>query len=149
IRKAVDWLIARSHQNGAIGELDGQSEGSRRYTFGHGYAMLFLAQVYGEAEDLDQHRKLGDVLTRAAAFSVRSQTSRGGWGYVSARDGGDFDEGATTVVQVQALRAVRDAGIVVSRETLDKAHNYLKESTNEQGGVIYGLQREKKDAKIA
>ena len=44
-----------------------------------------------------------------------------------------------TITQVQALRAARDAGIVVPPDAIQKAVNYLQESTNEQGGVIYSL----------
>ena len=38
-------------------------------------------------------------LTRGAAvtFSGSAQTEAGGWGYVSAREGNDFDEGSTTI----------------------------------------------------
>src|SRR5262249_2817527 len=83
---------------------------------------------------------LEDLLTRAVVFAVRCQTSRGGWGYVSAADGNDFDEGSVSVTQVQALRAARNAGIVVPKEAIDKVHDYLKKCTTTRGGLIYSLQ---------
>src|SRR5262249_35120186 len=43
-----------------------------------------------------------------------------------------------TITQMQALRAARNAGIVVPKEIIDKGTKYLKESTAE-GGVIYSL----------
>ncbi len=84
-------------------------------------------------------RKLEDLLNRAVAFACKAQTSRGGWGYVSAADGNDFDEGSVSVTQVQALRAARNAGIVVPKQAIDKVHEYLKKCTTERGGLIYSL----------
>jgi hypothetical protein len=138
IRKAVDWLMARCQGNGMIGNPNIPGEAGR-YMYGHGFALMFLASVYGEEEDENRRKKLEDILTKAVLFSGRAQTSRGGWGYVSAADGGNFDEGSVTVTQLQALRAARNAGIVVPKEIIDKAVDYLKKCTNAQGGVIYSL----------
>lgn len=137
IRKAVDWLLARSMPNGMLGNPNIPGEAGR-YMYGHGFALLFLSCVYGEEEDVDRRRRLEDVITRAVTFSGRAQTSRGGWGYISAADGSDFDEGSVTITQVQAVRAARNAGIVVPKEIIDKAIKYLKDSTV-NGGVIYSL----------
>jgi hypothetical protein len=138
LRKAVDWLMERSQRNGLIGNPNNPTE-SMRYMYGHGYGMLFLAQVYGEEEDGDRRKKLEDILTRAVQFTGKAQTPRGGWGYVSSADGGGFDEGSVTITQVQALRAARDAGIAVPKSVVDKAHDYLKNCTTPHGGVIYSL----------
>jgi hypothetical protein len=137
IRKAVDYLIARSQPNGLIGNVNTPGEAGR-YMYGHGFATLFLASVYGEEDEGDRRRKLEDVLTRAVKFSRDAQTSRGGYGYISAKDGGDFDEGSVTVTQVQAARAARNAGIAVPKDLIDNAIKYLKDSTS-NGGVIYSL----------
>src|SRR5207244_3580384 len=99
----------------------------------------FLSCIYGEEEDGDRRRKLEEILTRAAKFSRDAQTNRGGWGYVSAREGNNFDEGSVTITQVQGLRAARNAGIAVPAEAIKDAQKYLKDSTNSQGGVIYSL----------
>jgi hypothetical protein len=138
LRRAVDWLMARSMPNGMLGNPNIPGEAGR-YMYGHGFAMLFLSCVYGEEEDGDRRRKLEDILTRAAKFSRDAQTNRGGWGYVSAREGNNFDEGSVTITQVQALRAARNAGIVVPAEAIKDAQKYLQDSTNAQGGVIYSL----------
>ncbi len=47
IRQAVDYLVSRSRTNGLIGD----PKGDDRYTYGHGFSMLFLSQVLGEEED--------------------------------------------------------------------------------------------------
>ena len=137
IRKAVDWFMARPQPNGMIGNPNVPGEAGR-YMYGHGFALLFLSSIYGEEDEGDRRRKLEEILTKAVEFSGNAQTSRGGWGYVSSKDGSDFDEGSVTVTQVQAVRAARNAGIKVPKEIIDKAIKYLKDSTV-NGGVIYSL----------
>jgi hypothetical protein len=134
IRQAVDYLISRSRPNGLIGDPVRDD----RYTYGHGYSMLFLSQVLGEEEDASRRKELIDVLTRAVHFTGEAQTAAGGWGYVSAKDGNDFDEGSTTITQVQGLRGCRNAGIPVPGEVVDKAVEYItRKCTLPDGGVQY------------
>jgi hypothetical protein len=139
IRRTVDYLMARCQRNGLIGDPNAGNQGLG-YMYGHGYGMLFLSQVYGEEEDGDRRIKLEGILTRAVEFCGKAQTSRGGWGYLSAAEGNDFDEGSVSVTQVQALRAARNAGIVVPKGIIDKTHDYLKKCTTSRGGLIYSLQ---------
>src|SRR5260370_34255132 len=137
-RRAVDWLTERSQRNGLLANPNNAVDAGR-YMYGHGFATLFLAQVYGEEEDNDRRRKLEDILTRAVDFIGKAQSSRGGWYYTSAADGHDQDEGSVTITQMQALRAAKNAGIVVPKIIIDKALKYLENSTTDGGGVIYSL----------
>jgi hypothetical protein len=136
IRAAVDYLVSVTIRNGLIGD-----DSDDRYTYGHGFALLFLSQVFGEEEDAARREDLMDVMTRAIQFCGEAQTSEGGWGYVSARDGNDFDEGSTTITQVQALRGCRTAGILVPREIIDRAIEYIRKSSIDEGrgGIQYSL----------
>jgi hypothetical protein len=138
IRRATDWLMAHSMPNGMLGNPNIPGEAGR-YMYGHGFATLFLSCVVGEEEEGDRRRRLVDILERACKFSHAAQTSRGGWGYVSAREGGNFDEGSVTITQVQALRAARNAGIAVPQEAIEMARKYLRDSTDSNGGVVYSL----------
>ena len=133
IRATVDYLVGNSRPNGLIGDPASDD----RYTYGHGFGMLFLSQVLGEEEDLDRREELVDVLSRAVVFTGRAQTKAGGWGYVSASDGHDFDEGSTTITQVQALRGCRNAGIPVPNEIIERAVEYIRKCTLSDGGVQY------------
>lgn len=133
IRRAVDYLVSRSRANGLIGD----PQRDDRYTYGHGYSMLFLSQILGEEEDLERREVLIDVLARAVVFTGQAQTSAGGWGYMSAKDGNDFDEGSTTITQVQGLRGCRNAGIAVPKEIIDRAVKYIQDCTLPDGGVQY------------
>jgi hypothetical protein len=130
---AVDYLVSRSRTNGMIGDPTRDD----RYTYGHGFSMLFLSQVLGEEEDVYRREELVDVLTRAVVFSGRAQADSGGWGYVSAQDQPNFDEGSTTITQVQGLRGCRNAGIPVPSEIIEKAIGYIHKCTLPDGGVQY------------
>jgi hypothetical protein len=143
ISRAVDYLIGKAAtrsggkltflHNGLIGEPFRDN----RYTYGHGFSMLFLSQVLGEEEDLERREELVHLLTEAAKFSGQAQTKAGGWGYVSAKDGNNFDEGSTTITQVQGLRGCRNAGIPVPKEIIDKAREYIYDCKNPDGGISY------------
>lgn len=133
IRLAVDFLASQSRGNGLIGDPIRDN----RYTYGHGFSMLFLSQVLGEEEDEERREILMELLKKAVGFTGKSQTSSGGWGYVSAKDGNDFDEGSTTITQVQGLRACRNAGVPVPKEIIDKAIKYIESCATPDGGVQY------------
>ena len=132
IRNCVDFLMSKARRNGLIGD----PKRDNRYTYGHGFAMLFLSQVLGEEEDADRRQELIEVLQNAVSFSVSAQTKKGGWGYVSAKED-DFDEGSTTITQVQGLRGCRNAGLVVPKEAIEKAKKYIYGCQNKDGGISY------------
>jgi hypothetical protein len=146
IRMAADWLMKKSMKgggrNGLIGDPSLAGE-TGRYMYGHGFAMLFLACVYGEEEDKQRRDDLKDILTRAVVYSGMAQSTQGGWIYTAKGDppGSDSDEGSVTVTQMQALRACRDAGIAVPKEIMKKGTDYLRKSTAGDGGVVYSLGR--------
>jgi len=149
IKKAVEWFLSRDRlqDNGLLAD-NRTASGFRNYMHGHGYATLFLACAYGEAEDGEQQQKIEKALKIAVAFIAKAQTQRkhplpegktvdiGGWGYVSAADR-NFDEGSVTVTQLQALRAARNAAIEVPKETIDRSVAYLEACTTPKGGIIY------------
>lgn len=132
VRRATDYLLGKVRENGLIGD-----QSDNHYTYGHGFSMLFLSQVLGEEEDEDRRAELVEALQKAVEFSINAQTQSGGWGYVSARDGSDFDEGSTTITQVQGLRGCRNAGIAVDREAIERAKKYIYDCKNADGGISY------------
>ncbi len=150
IRRAADWLMARSMRGGGrdgmVGNPDHPQEAGR-YMYGHGFGTLFLASVYGDEDDKDRRERLKDILTRAVKYTGNAQSRHpypkdqrleiGGWFYTSAAEGGNNDEGSVTITQVQALRACRNGGIAVPKEILGKAKRYLEMCTTPNGGVVY------------
>jgi hypothetical protein len=144
IRAAADFCMSRSQKgvqrNGLIGNPDNQGEAGR-YMYGHGFAMLFLASVYGEEEDKERRDKLKDILARSVTYCANAQSTQGGWFYTSAKEGHDSDEGSVTVTQMQGLRACKDAGIPVPKDIFKKGGDYLRKSTTQRGGIVYSLGR--------
>jgi hypothetical protein len=149
LRRAVRYLVGQAQPSGLINDANDPSMAGR-YIIGHGYALLFLCQVYAVEKDEKHHAELGKVLQKAVEFAAKSITNRGGWGYVSAKDGNNFDEGCCTLVTLHALYAAKLAGIPVPRELLDKGQEYLKKSTVEvkkdaqdpkmtEAGILYSL----------
>lgn len=132
IRRTVDYLLSKCRRNGLIGD----PKRDNRYTYGHGFAMLFLSQIIGEEEDVDRREELTATLERAVKFSVDAQTKEGGWGYVSSKES-DFDEGSTTITQVQGLRGCRNAGIIVPKKAIEDAKKYIYKCQNKDGGISY------------
>ena len=132
IARCTDYLISRCRPNGLIGDPS-----ETRYTYGHGFSMLMLSQILGEEGYEDRRRELIDVLNRAVEFCCNAQTDAGGWGYVSAKDGANYDEGSTTITQVQGLRGCRNAGIPVPAEVIERAKEYIYRCKNADGGISY------------
>ncbi|MFY8071502.1 MAG: prenyltransferase/squalene oxidase repeat-containing protein, partial [Pirellula sp.] len=137
IARTTDYLLSQSRKNGLIGD----PQNDQRYTYGHGFSMLFLSQVLGEEGLQDRRDDLVEVLDRAVAFCGKAQTPAGGWGYVSAKDGQDYDEGSTTITQVQGLRGCRNAGISVPGEIIESAKKYIYSCQNPDGGISYSSQQ--------
>src|SRR5438105_11463511 len=129
IRMAADWLMDRSmkgnQRDGLIGNPDHPTE-TGRYMYGHGFALLFLACVYGDEAEVGRRDRRKDILTRAVRYTGNAQSTQGGWFYTSKQDGHDQAEGSVTITQVQALRAARNAGIPVPKDVIRKAQDYLK-----------------------
>tara|TARA_R110002072_G_scaffold264409_3_gene423161 strand:- start:35134 stop:36207 length:1074 start_codon:yes stop_codon:yes gene_type:complete len=133
VRKATEWLLKRVDAKTGYISL-GQQESHGMY--GHGFATLFLASVYGMEEDQRTQKRLKRVLDGAVALISDSQSAAGGWYY---QPSSNDDEGSVTVTQIQALRACRMAGIVVDKKTIDRAVDYIKRCQNEDGGICYKL----------
>lgn len=100
--------------------------------YGHGFATLFLAECYGMARRADLRDKLG----KAVKLIVNTQNKEGGWRYQPQRRDADI---SVTVAQVMALRAARNAGIFVPRDTIDASTDYVKRCQNDDGGFKYML----------
>jgi hypothetical protein len=80
---------------------------------------------------------LREPLTKAVNLIVNTQNNQGGWRYQPQRRDADI---SVTIAQVMALRAARNAGLHVPRETIDASVDYVKRSQNPDGGFMYMLQ---------
>jgi hypothetical protein len=105
---------------------------------GHGYALLFLTQIYGMAKTIPgfDMESLKEKIVKAVRCTEQAQALNGGWWYNPVSGG---DEGSVTITQVAALRAARDIGIAVNKKTIDKAIDYINKSTDSSGMTHYSL----------
>lgn len=142
IKKAIEFVESSAQPTGLLCNLRNPGENSR-YMIGHGYAVLFLAAAWNEDTDEKRRARLQKVVEKALQYTASAQNSKGGWGYVSAKDGADFDEGCSTLIQLQSLLAARKMGLKASREAIDKAIAYFKEGTAPDGGIRYSSQQAK------
>ena len=134
VRRARDFLMktASRNSNGLIANIAEE----RSVMHGHGFAMLFLAEVYGMERDKAQQRKIRKVLVNAIKLTARSQSAAGGWYY---RPTSHSDEGSVTVTQIHGLRACRNAGIKVDKSVIKRSMDYIEKCSNPDGGISYSL----------
>ena len=106
---------------------------------GHGFALMFLACVYGMTTKESLRRQVQAVVRKAVALTSQGQSDAGGWTYIP----GTGDEGSVTVTQVQALRAAHNAGFLVPRGVIEEATKYLEKCRTPEGGnpVLAPLRR--------
>ena len=128
VRRLVDFLLSHVQPSGLIAATT-----SHGPMYGHGFATLLLAEVYGSSHRDDDVR---DALTRAIDLIVQTQNDAGGWRYQPVPADADI---SVTICQVMALRSARNAGIGVPRETIDRAVSYVRRCQNEDGGFRYML----------
>jgi squalene cyclase len=122
VRKAIDFILDHTDPNGFI-----NANGSRMYS--HAFATLFLAEAYGTTLHPDAKR-IQETLKRSVRLIVQSQNKVGGWRYLPGAPDADM---SITVCQVMALRAARNAGIQVPKETIQNAVAYVKKSFLDTG----------------
>ena len=132
VRKATDHILKSANANGLIANR----LNTLRPMYGHGFSMLFLAQVYGMQADPAEQERIRTVLEGAIDMTVRAQSKEGGWNY---RPDQDSDEGSVTVTQMQGLRACRNAGIKVPKSTIDRATVYIENCAQPDGGIAYRI----------
>lgn len=131
VKRAVEAVLKRAQPSGyLLSEESGIGQGPM---YGHGFASLFLAEVHG----MSNHPRLPGVLRQAVQLIIKSQNREGGWRYYPQPDDADV---SVTVCQMVALRAARNAGIAVPRETMDRAVGYLRRCQNSDGGFRYQIQ---------
>jgi hypothetical protein len=125
---ALEFVLSNQHESGLLA-----AETSHGPMYGHGFAALFLAEIYG----MNPHdRRVRDALVRAIELIVGTQNDEGGWRYNPVPYDADV---SVTICQVMALRAARNAGISVPRETIDRAVEYIRSCQNPDGGFKYML----------
>ncbi len=131
VEKCVEFILSRCQPNGYIYDAESHSHGPM---YGHGFATLFLAEAYGVSRNKDLRPKL----EKAIKLIVSTQNKDGGWRYFPEPKDADL---SVTVCQIMALRAARNAGIYVPKNTIDQCTDYVKRCQNPDGGFRYQLRQ--------
>jgi len=132
VQKAVEYLLSCSTNTGII---TGPNQENGRPMHGHGFALMFLASVYGMESKQSLRARTEEVVNKGIALTAKGQSAAGGWTYIP----GTGDEGSVTVTQVQALRAAHNSGFKVPRGTIDESVRYIERCSTPEGGIMYSL----------
>lgn len=125
VERCVHFILANRSETGLLA-----AQTSHGPMYGHGFATLFLAEVCGSSRDPQVH----EALRRAVRLIVATQNDEGGWRYQPVRKDADI---SVTICQIMALRAARNAGIFVEKDTIDRAVQYVKNCQEADGGFRY------------
>jgi hypothetical protein len=134
MRRGTAALLARQNDSGYFDD-------GRSLMYGHGFATLYLAELYGASGSDDP--AVRRALERAIQVIEGSQADSGGWDYAPAPRFGSFagsfgtSDTSITVCQTMALRAARDLGIKVDDQVIAKARTYIGKAQNPDGGFNY------------
>jgi hypothetical protein len=130
VKLALEFVLNSSQDTGLL-SAETTSHGPM---YGHGFAALFLGEIYGmNPED----KRVRDALEKAVQLIVGTQNEEGGWRYNPIPYDADI---SVTICQIMALRSARNAGIKVPKETIDRAVTYVRDCQNPDGGFKYMLQ---------
>lgn len=132
VRKGLEYVLANSTETGLLA-----ADGASGPMYGHGFAALFLGEIYGMTAggaDTRLHDRVHDALVRACRLIERTQNEEGGWRYNPVPFDADV---SVTICQVMALRSARNAGLEIPKQTIDRAVDYVRRCQNPDGGFRY------------
>lgn len=127
LRRIAVYVLSKVQGSGFICS-DSQTSHGPMYC--HGFGTLFLAELLGTDDALDIRPRL----TSAVKLIRDTQNTQGGWRYNPAPDDADL---SVTVCQMMALRAARNAGLGVPKQTIDRGVDYVRRCQNPDGGFMY------------
>mgnify|MGYP001185777363 CR=1 FL=1 len=128
VSKGLDFILANVQETGLI-----SANSPHGPMYGHGFATLFLGEIYGMTGD----NRVRESLIKATRLIVDNQNHEGGWRYQPVPVEADV---SVTICQIMALRSARNAGIHVPKATIDRAILYVRQCQNPQdGGFRYML----------
>ncbi len=128
VERTLAFILDAAGESGFIA-----ADTSHGPMYGHGFATLFLGELYGQTGD----PRVREALLKAVRLIVNTQNDEGGWRYHPIPIDADI---SVTITQVHALRSARNAGLSVPSETIDRAVAYVKACQNPgDGGFRYML----------
>jgi hypothetical protein len=132
IDRCTKFITASVQENGYISVPVGGQDNM----YGHGFATLYLSEVFGMSDRQDLDATVGKKLRQAVKLTCECQNDAGGWRYQPVKSDADL---SVTIAQIMGLRAARDAGIHVPDDVRTKCIDYVRRSQNPDGGFRYQL----------
>jgi hypothetical protein len=129
IDKALAYVMENTSPSGFIAVERSSTHGPM---YSHGFGTLFLAEAYG----MTHRPEIREKLRKAVQLIISCQNNEGGWRYQPIKHDADL---SVTICQINALRAARNAGLYVPKDTVDACIRYVKQSQNPDGGFRYML----------
>jgi hypothetical protein len=132
VEQGLESVLSSANETGLLA-----TEAANGPMYGHGFATLFLGEVYGMTPggpDTDQAARTHEALVKAVRLIERSQSEEGGWRYNPVPHDADI---SVTICQIMALRSARNAGIEVNKDVIDRAVEYVRRCQNPDGGFRY------------
>jgi hypothetical protein len=130
VDRALDFVMKNTSPSGFICLQRATSHGPM---YDHGFGTLFLAEAYG----MTKRPEIREKLKKAVQLIIDTQNHEGGWRYFPQRV--TQADVSVTICQIMALRAARNAGISVPKNTVDRCVDYVKKCQNADGGFRYTL----------
>lgn len=131
VDKALSYVMANTSPAGFIAVATTSTHGPM---YSHGFGALFLAEAYG----MTRRPEIREKLQKAIRLIIDTQNHEGGWRYQPVRADADL---SVTICEINALRAARNAGLFIPKETVDACIKYVKQAQNPDGGFRYMLQQ--------
>lgn len=128
VQRALNFVLSHATESGLLA-----ADTSHGPMYGHGYAALFLGEIYGQTND----PRVREALLKAVRLIVDTQNHEGGWRYHPQPFDADI---SVTITQIMALRSARNAGLSIPKETIERAVTYVRQCQNPaDGGFRYML----------
>lgn len=128
VERGLAFVLNSATESGLIA-----ADTSHGPMYGHGFATLFLGEIYG----MTGQPRVREALLKAVRLIVQTQNDEGGWRYQPIPLDADI---SVTICQIMALRSARNAGLSVPKTTIDRAIAYVRACQNPaDGGFRYML----------
>lgn len=135
VSRGLDFILENATDSGLIA-----GEAATGPMYGHGFAALFLGEVYGTTAgggDTERAERVYRALYKAVRLIEQTQNDEGGWRYDPKPEQADV---SVTICQIMALRSARNAGLVVNKVVIDRAVEYVRACQHPvDGGFRYQI----------
>ncbi|GAB4386964.1 MAG: terpene cyclase/mutase family protein [Phycisphaerales bacterium] len=132
VDRGLEFILDNCAENGLIA-----ADSANGPMYGHGFATLFLGEVYGMTgggAETERSARVHAALVKAVRLIEQTQNEEGGWRYNPVPYDADI---SVTICQIMALRSARNAGIEVDKNVIDNAVRYVRACQNGDGGFRY------------